>query len=736
MRALFRFLASASVAALLGSIANGQAPAASDQFTYFKNLAETRNYTLGLPVSPQLTPDGAYVIFLRASARDPVQRLFELNVQTGQERELLTPAQLLGSSEELLSPEEKARRERARISARGFTHFQLSKDGSLLLVTLSGQLHVVERSTLKVTPLPGANWIDPRFSPDGKFVAACAKGELHVIEIATREARQLTRGATDTISHGTAEFIAQEEMDRREGYWWSPDSTKIAFQKTDESSVEIRYIADPLHPESAPAKFFYPRAGSENARVTLGVINRDGGEPVWINWNATRYPYLARVHWARDGAPLTILLQNRAQQEQVLLEVDPATGNTRKLLQENDSAWLELDSSNKLPHWLPGAQEFLWTTERGGSWQVELRKRDGSFVRAVTPKDFSYRSFVGFSPLDAAVYVRGGYDPREVHLWRFSLGEAPAKQMTDEKGQHDAVFSKDFRRHVLVYELADGRSGARVRESDGRTVAELKSEAEQPRDWPKVEFAKTKTVPVFDAAIIRPKNFVAGRKYPVILNVYAGPSVKRVIAVSRGYFPDQWMADQGYIVVRIDNRGTPWMGREWSRAVRGNLIDVAMEDQISGLKALAEAYPEMDLSRVGVTGWSFGGYFAAMATIRRPDVFRAGVAGAPVITWENYDTHYTERYLGLPQENPNAYKVSSVLTYAEQLQRPLLLIHGMTDDNVYFQHTLQLADALFRAGKHYELLPLLGTHMVTEPNIRLQQQRRIMNFFAQHLGSE
>jgi dipeptidyl-peptidase-4 len=193
------------------------------------------------------------------------------------------------------------------------------------------------------------------------------------------------------------------------------------------------------------------------------------------------------------------------------------------------------------------------------------------------------------------------------------------------------------------------------------------------------------------------------------------------------------MADQGFIVVRLDGRGTPGRGREWERVIKGNFIDIALEDQIAGLQSLARRHPELDLARVGVTGWSFGGYFSAIATMRRPDVFRCGVAGAPVATWQDYTTHYTERYLGLPAAKPEAYRVSNVTTYASELKRPLFLIHGLTDDNVYFQHTLQIADALFLAGKPYELMPMLGTHMVSDPVIRLRQQTRIIDFFAREL---
>jgi len=236
-----------------------------------------------------------------------------------------------------------------------------------------------------------------------------------------------------------------------------------------------------------------------------------------------------------------------------------------------------------------------------------------------------------------------------------------------------------------------------------------------------------------DAAIVRPRDFKKGTTYPVILDVYAGPGHKQVLAQPDRYMIDQWMADRGYIVVLADGRGTPGHGREWERAIRGNLIEVPLADQVAALQALAKHEPAMDLKRVGVTGWSFGGYFSAMAVMQRPDVFRCAVAGAPVVTWENYDTHYTERYLGLPSENADGYRKSSVLTYAANLSRPLFLIHGLTDDNVYAQHSIQLSEALFEAGKPFNFLPLLGTHMVSEPLLRLRRQTRIMEFFDAEL---
>ena len=706
------------------------------QLKFFRDLAETRNYTLGRPVSPKLTPDGQTVIYLRGGPRDPVLRLYEFPLPSGPERELLTPTQLTGSSEEKLTAEEKARRERARISVRGFTKFDLSSDGARLLVTLSGQLYVVNRADLKVTALPGKNWIDPRFSPDGTAVAAVSVGELHIIEFNSSPlvARALTSGATATVSHGTAEFVAQEEMARAEGYWWSPDSKSLVYQETDESAVEIRSIADPLHPEATPVKFFYPRAGSTNATVRLGVIARTGGPTRWLNWDATKFPYVTRVVWRAADAPLTLAVMDRAQQTALLLRADPATGATTELIRETDRAWLNLDERGGVPHWLPGGREFLWTSESRGSWQVEVRAADGKFLRTVTPPDFIYKGILHIDGLKA-IYVAGSSDPRETQIWRFSGDGGPGTAITSGFGQHSAKFSDYGSTFVHTYDLFDGTSGTEILTAAGARVGLLPSVAEPLPATANVELTRTIGEPAFYASVTRPLNFDAAKKYPVILSVYAGPHTTVVNATARAYLTDQWMADQGYIVARLDGRGTPFRGRAWERSIRGNFIDVALADQIAGLRALAAKYSELDLTRVGVTGWSFGGYFSAMATIRRPDVFACGIAGAPVVTWENYDTFYTERYLGLPQTDPAAYKVSSVLTYASELKRPLLLIHGLTDDNVYAQHTLQLCDALFMAGKPYEFMPMLGTHMAgsSDPTVKLRQQQRVMEFFARHL---
>ncbi len=710
--------------------------AGSDE-SFLESYAATYRFRLGRPTRIQPAPDGKTVLFLRSGPRSFVRDLYEFDVASGEERLLVTATQLLDGGEEQLTVEERARRERMRLAAKGIASFELSEDGRRILIPLSGRLFVIERSGGAISELPheGGPAIDPRFSPDGKRVACVRDGELYVIEVNGGRQRRLTRGAVGSVTHGLSEFVAQEEMSRHHGFWWSPDSRRLVYQRTDTEGLEIMNIMDATRPERAPATWPYPRPGKRNASVRLGIISAKGGSTTWIDWDRETYEYVAVVRWAKN-APLTLLVQNRTQTEQRLLAVDSRTGTTSTLLVERDDSWVEIDQS--VPLWLADGAGFLWTTERSGSLQLELRNRDGSLKHVVTPPELAMRRLAGYRPKHGQAFVEASRDPTESQLYLVPLDpeKGHPRRLTDEPGLHRGSINASGNLYVDSASTLSGESWSVV-DLRGGSERRLKSVSEQPDREPRLEFTTVGDDPVFHAVLVRPRDFVDGRKYPVIVHVYGGPTSQMVLKSSSRYLLDQWMADQGYIVVAVDGRGTPHRGSRWWRVIKHNLARVPLDDQVSALALLVERYEELDASRVGIYGWSFGGYLSAMAAMRAPQSFRAAVAGAPVVDWQDYDTHYTERYMDLPQDNVVGYRESNVLTFADQLERPLLLIHGTADDNVYFMHSLKLADALFRAGKPFEFLPLPGfTHMVPDPLVSRRLYTRIMDFFELHLGPQ
>jgi dipeptidyl-peptidase 4 len=714
------------------------APTASSPLTlltgsYLASYAQTRGFMLGRPVKAKPSPDGKSVLFLRAQARVPQQSLYSFDVETGKCRELLTAEQVLQGAAEHLSDEEKARRERQRISVGGFTDFQISDDSAQILVSLSGKLYTVNRAGGKIHQLDtGADPIDPKFSPDGKSVSFVRDHDLYVLELATGKSRRITQGGSAILSHALAEFVAQEEMSRFSGYWWSPDSQFIVYEEVDADGVEVWHLSDPEHPGKAPVANFYPRPGKPNVKARLGIIPAAGGDTVWIDWDMQHYPYIAAVNWSKQ-APLTLVVASRDQKEVKLLAVDTGTGKTSTLVSETDKDWVNLHKT--MPAWLDDGSAFFWISERQGAPQLELHHRDGALATVLAGPGSGFADFVDASAGKQVVYYRAGLDPTESQLFCLPLAGGKPQALTKEKGVHLVTFSHDHSIYVDDASLLDSMPHCTVCHAGGSVIGSLPSVAEEPPVAPKVEFVQLGGAGKFHACLIRPQDFDPARRYPVIVDVYGGPGFNKVLSTRRSFLLDQWLADQGFVIVSIDGRGTPGRGRDFERAICHHFGSLPLDDQVAGVEELAKKFPELDRERIGITGWSFGGYMSALAVLRRPDVFKAAVAGAPVVDWFDYDSCYTERYLGLPETFPDAYKESSLLTYASGLSRPLLLVHGTTDDNVFFRHSLRLADALFRSGREFSILPLSGlTHMVPDPVVMEQLWSRVVQHFHTHLG--
>jgi len=710
---------------------------------FVRRLALTKSFQLGQPVSATPTPDGKAIVFLRSTARDKAQSLFEMDLATGATRELVAPA-AVARGPETLSPAERARRERMRVTASGFTSFELSRDGARVLVTLSGRLYVVTRATLAAKELPtGAGpAIDPRFSPDGKRVAYVRDGDVYAVasDGAGREAA-VTRGGAASRTHGAAEFVAEEELGRHHGFWWSPDGARVLYEEADTSKVESLTIADASRPEREPDRIAYPRPGHANADVRLGITRGDGASgTTWVAWDRAAFPYVATVTWEKDG-PLAIYVLDRAQENGELLAIDPKTGASRRLVAEHDASWIDVDRS--VPRFLPDGR-FFWSSDRSGAAALELRSAGGE--AATTLVASGYRELADVDPGRGLAHVVTGDDPatsRLVTVRAPAAGSSTAATASDVAFEvPDGVVAPRFGdgHDVFVARVASRTSLQRftARSVDGKTERPVPSVAEDPGAVPGVELATVGPDGV-RVAIVRPRAFEKGRSYPVIDAAYGGPGHGVAIASASQYLREQWLADAaGAIVVALDARGTPHRGRAWERALDGKMGQVPLDGHVAALAALGRAYPEMDMARVGIFGWSFGGYLSALAALDRPDVFKAAVAGAPVVDWRDYDTCYTERYLGLPDAQKAAYDAASLLTHVAAkpgvAPAPLLVIHGTADDNVYFAHTLKLVDAMERAGRPFELMPLVGvTHQPYDPSLAEALWVRTATFLRDHL---
>ncbi len=674
--------------------------------TFPRQYARTQRLTLGEPRSFVVSADGTRAVFARShGGSDPVNTLWRLDVASGEETEILDP-RALGGDTDADTPEERRRRERAREGAGGVVTFAADAALATVVTVLAGQPVVVTVADAAVT-LPGvaSGVFDARPSPDGSRIAWVRDGALCLWSETDGE-KVLVAEETPGVTWGLAEFIAAEEMGRHRGHWWSPDSRLLAVCRVDDSPVPQWHIADPSRPDREPETHRYPAAGAANALVTLHIIDADTGARVAVDLPGDA-EYLNSVSWTAAG--LVAQVQSRDQRRVDVVRVDPADGSTEVVLTDTDDAWVELVAG--VPT-LDAAGRLVTCVDRDDARRLNV---DGTLV---TPADLQVRQVVSVG--DEVVFVANHRDTPWIHdAWSWSTGGL--RRLTDEGG----IVSAGGHGGCLVVRTArldETRARVEVR-TPTRTVP-VPSLAEQALVDPRPEIVTVgpSRIPV---AILRPSRPIEG-PLPVLFDPYGGPHAQRVVASRNAHATSQWFADQGFLVVVADGAGTPGRGSSVERAVHGDLAAPVLADQVAVLEALPGLEPRADLSRVGIRGWSFGGYLAALAVLRRGDLFHAAVAGAPVTDWRLYDTHYTERYLGNPVDDDAAYVRTSLLADAHRLGRSLLLIHGLADDNVVAAHTLQLSAELLAAGRDHEVLPLSGvTHMtpqeVVAENLLLHQ---------------
>ncbi|MFB7635919.1 prolyl oligopeptidase family serine peptidase [Streptomyces sp. NPDC056149] len=722
------------------------------QLPFPRHSARTQRFTLGAPRAFALAPDGARVAFLRsATGTDRSQRLRVLELDGGREFTAADPHALLAGAEEDLPPEERARRERSREGSAGIVGYAVDAAVELAAFALSGRLFVSELRAGTTRELPAAGpVVDPRPAPDGRHVAYVSGGALRVVaadgggDTGAAADRALAEPEGPDVTWGLAEFIAAEEMDRHRGFWWSPDSDRLLAARVDESPVARWWIADPAHPDRAPAQVPYPAAGTANAEVSLAFFGLDGGRTD-VRWDTARYPYLARVHWSAAGPPL-LLVQTRDQRAQRYLTVDPETGETAVLHEDQDEVWVEPFPG--APGWTPDGR-LVRIADEGGARKLFVGDRP------LTGEPLHVRAVLDIGE-DDVLFAASGPELHDIGVYRAWFhsggqeggGASPALTAWERVGErpYPTVSSAVRSGALMVLTQASlerpGATSEVVRlDPDGaeKTLAVIGSHAETPHlaARPRLVLAGERRIP---CAVLLPTGHTEGDgPLPVLLDPYGGPHGQRVVAAHNAHLTSQWFADQGFAVVVADGRGTPGRSPAWEKAVSRDLASVTLEDQVHALTALADSFP-LDLTRVAIRGWSFGGYLAGLAALRRPDVFHAAVVGAPVTDLRLYDTHYQERYLGHPAEEPEVYARNSLVTDeglsgAVEPHRPMLIVHGLADDNVVVAHSLRLSSALLAAGRPHEVLPLTGvTHMASQEQVAENLLLFQVDFLKRSLG--
>ena len=709
-----------------------------------RQQARTRRFTLGAPRAFQVSPDGARVTFLRTkSGDDPVTCLWEADAATGAER-LVADPRALGTDGENLSAAERARRERVRETAAGVVSYATDAAHTSAVFALSGQVYVTPLGDPSATPRLVATEVpalDPRLDAAGRKVAYVHDGALRVADLETGTDQVVA--AHDGVTFGLAEFVAAEEMGRSRGYWWAPDGDRILVARVDESDVRRWHIADPANPARPPAEVSYPAAGTPNAEVTLFIvpvpptpptppatpaepgpggfggtgsppIGGSGGalppgatlppEASTVNWDRAAFPYLVTAVWDED---LLIVVQTRDQRTMRLFS--GITGEV--ILDDQDPHWTDIVTG--VPARL-GDGRIVWTRVSEDTRGLVIAEAAGLAAAApVTPPGLQVRDVLGTD--GDSVLFSAWTEPTEVGVWRY--GPDGLTEVATEPGVH-AAWAAGGTTVLASRTLEAIRPRVRITRN-GATTADIASFAETPNlPHPDPKFLEAGPAGI-RTAVLFPSWHEPGSRLPVLVCPYGGPHAQEVLKSAGAFLASQWFAEQGFAVVVADGRGTPGRGAAWDRTVAGDFATGVLEDQVTALHAAAEKFADLDASRVGIRGWSFGGYLSALAVLRRPDVFHAGVAGAPVTDWRLYDTHYTERYLGDPARNAAAYEASSLDHDPERavasVVRPLLIIHGLADDNVFVAHSLRLSSALLAAGYPHSVLPLSGvTHMTPQ----------------------
>ncbi|MCS0613180.1 S9 family peptidase [Massilia kyonggiensis] len=696
--------------------------------------------------SLRVSPDGERVTFLRGRADNQFQLdLWEFNMKDKTTHRLVDSKQLVPN--ENLSLEEKARRERARTaSLSGILSYSWSPDGKQLLVPIAGDLYLVDVNKPEAArKVASGNVGDPKISPKGRYVSYVRDQNLFVIDLGTGRERQLTTDGKDTVHNGEAEFVAQEEMDQHTGYYWAPDDSAIAYRRYDEAQVPVARRFEIFADRTEVIDQRYPAAGAKNVEIDLMIVNPATGAQKKVDLGPEKDIYLVRADWSADAKTLVYQRQSRDQKRLDLVAVDAATLAQRPLLTETSKTWVSIHDDLRF---LGRQKAFVWASERSGRKHLYLYDLSGKLLHPISSGEWGVDNILAVDEQAGKVYIASNKDAvidKQTYVLNLDGSNATKPvRLTKQDGWHEDVFSRNGKVFVDTFSDPNTPPQVSIRRADGSMVEWLEHN-ELNAQHPYANYAKDHlpteygSIKAHDGqtlyySMIKPANFDATKRYPVFLFTYGGPHSQRVTRQWGNLF-NQYMAQQGFVVFVLDNRGSSRRERAFTDVIHGNLGAHEVEDQLTGIDWLAQQ-SFVDPKRVGVFGWSYGGFMTLRLLEAGSDKIAMGVSVAPVTDWALYDTHYTEQFVGAtPQSDPAAYERSGVFAHLDGLKSPLLLVHGMADDNVLFTNSTRLIDALVNRNVRFELMTYPGAkHGISSRAGQHHVYGLIEAFFKKHLG--
>ena len=703
------------------------------------------------PRTLKVSPDGARVTFLKGKQTDYERLdLWEYHIDSGETR-MLFNSNDLQSGEEVLSDEEKARRERMRLKGSGIVSYEWSDDGTALLFPMGGDVyyHKLGEKGAKQLLDTDAFETDIKLSPKGNYISYIRDQNLFVKHIASGKEMAITKEGGGNIKFGMAEFVAQEEMSRMTGYWWSPDESKIAFTKVDETPVEVITRSEIYADDIKLIEQKYPKAGTPNAIVELAIQSLNTDERTWVDMGENKDVYLARGQWMPDSTTFTYQWQTRNQQTLELRAFNTKTKSQNVLLTERSNTWVNLHDDL---FFLKDKGQFVWASERDGFKHLYLFNNSGKLIKQLTQGEWVVDSIEAIDTVNNLLYFSGRKDtPLESHIYVVPLDSeesaATITRITELGAYHDATFSSDASIFIDRFSTVNSPFQVSLNDASGERITwleENKVEKGHPLytymdSWAKPEFGdiKTKDGATLKYRIYKPESAVENpnKKHPVIVYLYGGPHAQVVTnkwAGNRGLLMQHWV-DQGFVVFTLDNRGSNYRGKAFEDPIYKKMGSIEVDDQVAGVEYL-RTLPFVDADKIGIHGHSYGGYMTLMTMFKAGDYFSAGVSGAPVTDWRLYDTHYTERYMGNPNTENDAYTASSVFPYAKDLKGDLLIYHGMADDNVLFTHSTMLYKHLQDLAIPFETMDYPGKkHGLRGKQTGIHLYKTITNFFERTL---